>query len=84
MCRAERSRSSRVAEDLDPTPMAPAATVGFVLIAAPTVNNAGTITATDGQVILAAGIGVSLVPPVNTVTQFLNPELTGQVGRQRR
>ncbi len=44
---------------------------GFVLIAAPTVNNAGTITTTDGQTILAAGIGVSLLQ--NASAQFLAP-----------
>ncbi|WP_260858423.1 filamentous haemagglutinin family protein [Paraburkholderia sp. BCC1885] len=52
---------------------------GFVLIAAPNVNNGGSITvAPTGQVILAAGIGVSLIP--NPITpQLLQPELTGKV-----
>ena len=49
---------------------------GFVLIAAPNVSNAGTITTTNGQTILAAGIGVSLLP---SSTQLLVPELTGQI-----
>ncbi|GGF32203.1 hypothetical protein GCM10011611_42980 [Aliidongia dinghuensis] len=49
---------------------------GFVLIAAPAVTNAGTITTTDGQAILAAGIGVSLL---QSPTQWLVPELTGRV-----
>jgi len=49
---------------------------GFVLIAAPTVNNAGSITTPNGQTILAAGIGVSLM---QTSTRYLNPELTGQI-----
>ncbi len=49
---------------------------GFVLIAAPNVNNAGTITTTDGQTILAAGIGVSLL---QSSTQWLVPELTGRI-----
>jgi filamentous hemagglutinin family protein len=49
---------------------------GFVLIAAPNVSNAGTITTTDGQAILAAGIGVSLL---QSRTQWLVPELTGRI-----
>ncbi len=36
---------------------------GFVLIAAPSVDNEGTISTPDGQTILAAGIGVSLLNP---------------------
>ncbi len=48
-----------------------------MLLAAPTVNNAGTITATNGQVILAAGIGVSMLPQSAASNQFLVPELTG-------
>ena len=51
---------------------------GFVLIAAPNVNNGGNITATAGQVVLAAGVGVSLSPnPANP--QVLLPELSGQL-----
>ncbi|OMG71673.1 filamentous haemagglutinin family protein [Burkholderia ubonensis] len=54
---------------------------GFVLVAAPNVTNGGSITATDGQVVLAAGIGVSLrpngVPRPNP--QLLLPELSGQI-----
>ncbi len=49
---------------------------GFVLIAAPNVSNAGTITATDGQTILAAGIGVSLL---QSSAQWLVPELNGRL-----
>jgi filamentous hemagglutinin family protein len=49
---------------------------GFVLIAAPNVTNAGTITTTNGQAILAAGIGVGF--GVST-GQVLNPQLTGQL-----
>jgi filamentous hemagglutinin family protein len=51
---------------------------GFVLIAAPNVSNAGNITvAPTGQVMLAAGVGVSLQPQGNP--QLLVPELTGRV-----
>ncbi|MGK8205922.1 filamentous hemagglutinin family protein [Burkholderia cenocepacia] len=51
---------------------------GFVLIAAPNVNNGGSITATAGQVVLAAGVGVSLRP--NAVNpQVLQPELSGKL-----
>ncbi|WP_241021975.1 filamentous hemagglutinin N-terminal domain-containing protein, partial [Burkholderia sp. Ac-20353] len=51
---------------------------GFVLVAAPNVTNGGSITATAGQVVLAAGIGVSLRPnPGNP--QVLLPELSGQL-----
>jgi filamentous hemagglutinin family protein len=51
---------------------------GFVLIAAPNVTNGGTITvAPTGQVILAAGIGVSLRPSGSP--QVLIPELSGVV-----
>lgn len=54
---------------------------GFVMIAAPNVTNAGHIKATDGQVVLAAGVGVSLRPngsgKVNP--QVLLPELSGQI-----
>ncbi|WP_186162732.1 filamentous haemagglutinin family protein [Burkholderia gladioli] len=51
---------------------------GFVMIAAPNVNNAGSISATDGQVILAAGVGVSLKPN-SAQPQLLLPELSGSI-----
>ncbi|WP_257146338.1 filamentous haemagglutinin family protein [Burkholderia sp. JKS000303] len=51
---------------------------GFVLVAAPNVNNGGSITATAGQVVLAAGVGVSLRPNPNS-PQVLLPELSGQL-----
>ncbi|NYH20423.1 filamentous haemagglutinin family protein [Paraburkholderia bryophila] len=54
---------------------------GFVLVAAPNVSNGGSITATAGQVVLAAGVGVSVKPntgvPANP--QVLLPELSGQI-----
>jgi filamentous hemagglutinin family protein len=49
---------------------------GFVLIAAPQLTNAGSVSTPDGQAILAAGIGVSFVPLNSSV---LTPELTGQL-----
>lgn len=55
---------------------------GFVLVAAPNVTNAGSISATAGQVVLAAGVGVSLRPNGNGATgnpQVLLPELSGQI-----
>ncbi|PCE32860.1 filamentous haemagglutinin family protein [Burkholderia ubonensis] len=54
---------------------------GFVMIAAPNVTNAGRITATDGQVVLAAGVGVSLRPNGfgKANPQVLLPELSGQI-----
>jgi filamentous hemagglutinin family protein len=48
---------------------------GLVLIAAPNVTNGGTITATNGQIILAAGIGVS----VTGSGQILKPVLSGRL-----
>jgi filamentous hemagglutinin family protein len=52
---------------------------GFVVIAAPNVTNGGRITvAPTGQVILAAGIGLSLQPDASD-PQALFPELTGRV-----
>ncbi|WP_396332882.1 filamentous haemagglutinin family protein [Burkholderia anthina] len=51
---------------------------GFVVVAAPNVTNGGSITATAGQVVLAAGVGVSVKPnPGNP--QILVPELSGQL-----
>ncbi|WP_442854987.1 filamentous haemagglutinin family protein [Burkholderia sp. MSMB1552] len=55
---------------------------GFVLVAAPNVTNAGSISATAGQVVLAAGVGVSLRPNGTGATgnpQVLLPELSGQI-----
>ncbi|MBN3793277.1 filamentous hemagglutinin N-terminal domain-containing protein, partial [Burkholderia sp. Ac-20353] len=55
---------------------------GFVLVAAPNVSNAGSISATSGQVVLAAGVGVSLRPNGAGGTanpQVLLPELSGQI-----
>lgn len=55
---------------------------GFVLIAAPNVTNGGSITAAPtGQVILAAGVGVSLAPN-GSDPQVLFPELTGKISLQ--
>ncbi|WP_437341006.1 filamentous haemagglutinin family protein [Burkholderia paludis] len=54
---------------------------GFVMIAAPNVTNAGHIKATDGQVVLAAGVGVSLRPNSGATKnpQVLLPELSGKI-----
>ncbi|WEY41295.1 filamentous haemagglutinin family protein [Paraburkholderia sp. SUR17] len=55
---------------------------GFVIVAAPNVTNGGSITATAGQVVLAAGVGVSVKPNKSGVTanpQILLPELSGQI-----
>lgn len=54
---------------------------GFVMIAAPNVTNAGHIKATDGQVVLAAGVGVSLLPAggLQINPQVLLPELSGKI-----
>nr|WP_246641981.1 filamentous haemagglutinin family protein [Paraburkholderia edwinii] len=51
---------------------------GFVMVAAPNVTNGGSITATGGQVILAAGVGVALRPNPLAPQQFL-PEISGQL-----
>ncbi|CAB3748140.1 filamentous haemagglutinin family protein [Paraburkholderia solisilvae] len=51
---------------------------GFVMIAAPNVTNGGSITATGGQVILAAGVGVSLRPNQAAPQQFV-PEISGEL-----
>jgi filamentous hemagglutinin family protein len=51
---------------------------GLILIAAPNISNAGSITASGGQAILAAGVGLSLrADPGNP--QRLIPELTGKI-----
>ncbi len=53
---------------------------GFVLIAAPNINNAGTISTPNGQAILAAGIGVTLLKNISAASaQLLVPELTGRI-----
>jgi filamentous hemagglutinin family protein len=52
---------------------------GFVMVAAPNVTNGGSITATDGQVVLAAGVGVSLAPNPNNPSMLV-PELSGRIG----
>jgi filamentous hemagglutinin family protein len=52
---------------------------GFVLIAAPHVSNGGTITSTAGQVVLAAGVGVSLRPN-QANPQTFTAELSGMLG----
>ena len=49
---------------------------GFSLIAAPQITNAGTITANDGQIILAAGQGVGLTNAANSLG-LLSPVLVG-------
>jgi filamentous hemagglutinin family protein len=51
---------------------------GFVMVAAPNVTNAGSITATDGQVVLAAGVGVGLAPNPNNPSMLV-PTLTGRL-----
>ncbi|KDB08115.1 filamentous hemagglutinin family outer membrane protein [Burkholderia sp. lig30] len=54
---------------------------GFVMIAAPNVTNGGSITATAGQVVLAAGVGVSLLPNSSATKnpQVLLPQLSGTI-----
>lgn len=54
---------------------------GFVMIAAPNVTNGGSITATAGQVVLAAGVGVSLLPNSSATMnpQVLLPQLSGTI-----
>ncbi|PMS21760.1 filamentous hemagglutinin [Trinickia dabaoshanensis] len=62
---------------------------GFVMVAAPNVTNSGSITATAGQVVLAAGVGVSLLPNPGSgnagsyAPQTLLPELSGQIARMQ-
>jgi filamentous hemagglutinin family protein len=52
--------------------------LGYALLAAPDVSNAGSIRATDGQVILAAGIGVALKNAAGG-SLVLQPVLSGRV-----
>ncbi|PTQ87380.1 filamentous haemagglutinin family protein [Agitococcus lubricus] len=52
--------------------------LGYALIAAPNVNNEGTISTDGGQVILAAGLGVSLKNPASG-SVLLNPTITGKL-----
>ncbi len=54
--------------------------LGYSLIAAPVVNNAGSIKAADGQAILAAGVGVTLASDP-TVSLNLGLGLTGLVAQ---
>ncbi|WP_233839096.1 filamentous haemagglutinin family protein [Paraburkholderia sp. ZP32-5] len=51
---------------------------GFVMVAAPNVTNGGSITAIDGQVVLAAGVGVSLAPNPNSPSMLV-PALSGRL-----
>jgi filamentous hemagglutinin family protein len=52
--------------------------LGYSLIAAPNVLNAGTISATEGQVMLAAGLGVSLRNPA-AGSLLLQPVISGRI-----
>ena len=52
--------------------------LGFSLIAAPNVENAGAIAATEGQVILAAGLGVTLNDSASG-SKLLDATLTGRI-----
>ncbi|WP_293389044.1 filamentous haemagglutinin family protein [Nevskia sp.] len=52
--------------------------LGYSLIAAPNVSNAGTVSAVEGQVIVAAGVGVGLRDGATGSLQ-LKPVLSGQV-----
>nr|WKF56263.1 hypothetical protein HUO10_000713 [Paraburkholderia busanensis] len=58
---------------------------GFVIVAAPNVTNGGSITATAGQVVLAAGVGVSVRPNAGATLnpQILLPELSGKIVTQQ-
>ncbi|MEW6438346.1 MAG: filamentous hemagglutinin family protein [Pseudomonadota bacterium] len=52
--------------------------LGYAMLAAPNVSNAGTILAPDGQVILAAGMGVVLNAPTGKIANsWLVPGLVG-------
>ena len=53
--------------------------LGYSLIAAPNVVNAGRISAVDGQIVLAAGVGVTLRSP-RAGELLLQPLLTGSIG----
>ena len=55
-----------------------AAKNGFILLAAPTVNNAGKLTAPDGQVALAAGTRVFLAAPSSAAMRGLLVEVGSQ------
>ncbi|MEW6437322.1 MAG: filamentous hemagglutinin family protein [Pseudomonadota bacterium] len=58
-----------------------AGNLGYAMLAAPNVSNAGTILAPDGQVILAAGMGLLLSPPpAETSNSWLSPTLVGWLG----
>jgi filamentous hemagglutinin family protein len=50
--------------------------LGYALLAAPSVSNAGTILAPGGQAILAAGMGLALNQPGNAATAWLYPVMT--------
>ena len=52
--------------------------LGFSLIAAPELHNAGTVSAVDGQIVLAAGLGVALKNSADG-SLLLNPVLTGSL-----
>ncbi|WP_189050838.1 beta strand repeat-containing protein, partial [Aliidongia dinghuensis] len=57
-----------------------AGSLGYAMFAAPNVANAGTIQAADGQVILAAGMGVQLVASTGVSgNSWLSPVLLGAV-----
>ncbi|WP_189052635.1 beta strand repeat-containing protein, partial [Aliidongia dinghuensis] len=57
-----------------------AGSLGYALLAAPNVSNAGTILAPNGQVILAAGMGVELDSPLaGAASSWLSPGLVGAV-----
>ena len=52
--------------------------LGYALLAAPTVTNAGYLRAVDGQILLAAGLGVALKNPAGG-SQLLNPVVSGRL-----
>ncbi|MEW6438309.1 MAG: filamentous hemagglutinin family protein [Pseudomonadota bacterium] len=57
-----------------------AGSLGYAILAAPNVSNAGTILAPNGQVILAAGSAILLsTASTETNSSWLSPELTGSV-----
>ena len=55
-----------------------AAKNGFILLAAPTVSNAGKLTAPDGQVVMAAGTRVFLAAPSSAAMRGLLVEVGSQ------